>query len=57
MTNLSKVLLVAVLTEYLLLLKDEGGVLHGLVAAAAHKVLRVPHLVHGTRKWTPRGVV
>ncbi len=57
MTHLSKCILVAVLAEYFLLLKDEGGVLEGLVTAATDKVLGVPHLAHGARKRAPRGVV
>lgn len=46
--GLGKVLLVAGLTVDLLLLKDEGGVLEGTVAAGADEMLRMPSLAHGT---------
>ena len=51
--GLGEVLLVAFLTEYLILLKDEGCVLKSFLAVLAHKVLGVPHLTQGTSKRTP----
>lgn len=53
MAGLCKVLLVAVLAEYLLLLKHERRVLECLLTRRADKVFRMPHLVHGTSKGAP----
>ena len=53
MARLCKVLLVAILTENLVFLENEGSILHRLLAAVASEVFRVPHLAHGTGKWTP----
>ncbi len=53
--GLGKVGLVALLTEDLLVLEDERGAVQLFVAAAAHKVFRMPHTPHGAGKWTPAG--
>ena len=52
-TGLGKSVLIAVLTEYLLFLKDEGGILKCFLASIAHKVFWMPHLTHSTGKRTP----
>ena len=53
--GLGKLLLVAVLTEDALLLKDKHGVLQLLLTTGAHKVLWMPGPAHGCGIWSSAG--